>query len=94
MSIFHRFSGKFGPSAVAVSSSGHLFIARFEFEHLASEGTIITMNPDGEVLSEITCPAGPEITGMSFSMKNPNILYVTEGSKNVCLKVSMPPLSN
>lgn len=30
-SVFHQFQGRFGPTAVAVSTSDKIYVARFEF---------------------------------------------------------------
>jgi len=30
-SVFHQFSGRLGPTAIAVSPSGHLYVARYDF---------------------------------------------------------------
>lgn len=31
MTVFHQFSGKLGPTAIAVNKDGHIFVAKFEY---------------------------------------------------------------
>jgi len=79
-SVFHQFYGRFGPTAVSVSSSGNIYVARFEFSSNVNDGIVTVMNPRGQQLNEIHIPYAPEITGLGFSRLKPNILYVTENS--------------
>ena len=86
-SSFYQFSGRFGPTAIAMHNSGALFIARFDFNNCAKDGLISVINENGELLMELTVPGCPEITGLSFSKSNPNILYMTENTNNSLLKI-------
>eukprot|EP00415_Alexandrium_ostenfeldii_P004986 UN4986 len=65
-SVFHQLAGRFGPTAVAVSSAGDLFVAHFDFAENTENGRIVVINPDGEVTGFITVP-GPEITGLCIT---------------------------
>lgn len=65
-SVFHQMSGRFGPTALAVSSVGDIYVAHFDFSGNAAEGRIVVLNPDGEVTNLIPCPAA-EITGLALS---------------------------
>jgi hypothetical protein len=47
MSVFHQFSGRFGPTALVVTASGLLITALFEFRGLAEEGCLGFLNEEG-----------------------------------------------
>jgi len=79
-SVFHQFYGRFGPTAVAVSSSNNIYVARFDFSSNANDGIVTVLNPQGQQLTEIHIPYAPEITGLVFSRLKPNIMYMTENS--------------
>ena len=46
-SVFHQFSGRFGPSALAMHPDGRLFAARFDFTESSKHGLISVLNQDG-----------------------------------------------
>jgi hypothetical protein len=37
-SVYYQFSGRFGPTALAVSQSDLLYVGRFEFAQVSEEG--------------------------------------------------------
>mmetsp|Transcript_52459 Transcript_52459/g.170365 ORF Transcript_52459/g.170365 Transcript_52459/m.170365 type:complete len:291 (+) Transcript_52459:78-950(+) len=65
-SVFHQLSGRFGPTAIAVNSSGDLYVAHFDFSHNVPDGRIVVLSQDGEVTNQIACP-GAEITGLCLT---------------------------
>ena len=52
-SVFHQFSGRYGPTALAMHPDGRLFVARFEFTECAKHGLISILNQDGQVEEEL-----------------------------------------
>lgn len=77
-SVFCQLSGRFGPTALAVSARGDLYVAHFDFAENAEHGRIVVLNSDGEVTGSITVP-GPEITGLCVS-PDQRYLVVSERS--------------
>jgi len=65
-SVFHQLSGRFGPTAIAVSTNGDLYVAHFDFADNTENGRIVVLNRDGEVTGYIQVP-GPEITGLCIT---------------------------
>lgn len=45
ISVYHQFTGRFGPTAIAISQSDLLYVARFEFAQISEEGQISVINP-------------------------------------------------
>lgn len=86
-SVFARFTGRFGPTALAMHASGLLYVARFDFSECSDKGVISVLNENGEVESELLLPGCPEITGLYFSKTQNDILYVTESTTNSLIKV-------
>ncbi|KAM3146262.1 hypothetical protein pb186bvf_001607 [Paramecium bursaria] len=84
-SVYYQFNGRFGPIAVAVSQSEHLYVARYEFQQVSEEGIIAIINKQGQLVESIALPQCTEIVGMCFSSLKSNILYVTES--NQCLRI-------
>jgi len=83
-SVFHQFSGRLGPTALAMNSRGNLYVARYDFAESSKNGLITVLNDDGEVLDDLCVADYPEITGLWFSTqanKRDN-LYATESSTN------------
>ena len=80
-SVFHQFYGRFGPTAVAASSSNNIYVARFDFsckeffrtensnteKANANDGIVTVLNLQGRQLIEIHIPYAPEISGLVFS---------------------------
>ncbi|CAK79056.1 unnamed protein product (macronuclear) [Paramecium tetraurelia] len=93
-SVYHQFSGRFGPTALVISQSDFLYVARFEFS-VGNEnemGLISVLNPQGQLLENILIPGSPEITGMCFSLIKPTNLYLTDNSNgsNRLIKCVIP----
>jgi sugar lactone lactonase YvrE len=86
-SVFHQFSGRLGPTAIAVSQSGKVYAARFEFLEVNNNGIISVISPEGEVEEELLINDCPEITGLFFSKVQDDILYAT--STNSLLKIQV-----
>jgi len=88
-SVFHQFSGRFGPTAIAISNlDENIYVARFEFSSNEKDGLVSVLNSYGQQVSEIHIPYAPEITGIGFSSLKPNVLYITENSNTpTCIKV-------
>lgn len=82
-SVFKQFSGRFGPTAMAVNHDGLIFVARFDFAHISDYGIITVLNEKAEVEEEIKLPNLPEITGLYFSKVQEDMLYITESSNQV-----------
>lgn len=53
-SVFYQFSGRFGPTALAVDPSGNLYVARFDFTDVSDEGIITIINPKGDVENNLS----------------------------------------
>lgn len=77
-SVFHQLSGRFGPTALAMSAAGHLFVAHFDFAENTETGRIVVLNLDGEVTGYISVP-GPEITGLAITPDQRHLI-ITERS--------------
>merc|ERR1711976_848123 len=90
-SVFHQFQGRYGPTAIAVHSSGNIYVAHFEFSQIISDnlmGEIVVLNKNGENIGKVPIPEYPEIVGMHFSKQKQDIMYVTENSNQpTCLRV-------
>lgn len=66
-SVFHQFSGGFGPSSLACDRDGNLYVAHFDPVQGPQESTSITvLTPKGEKKASIQIP-GAEVTGMVFN---------------------------
>lgn len=52
-SVFHQFSGRFGPTALAMHPDGRLFVARFDFTEVSKHGVISVLNAEGQVEEEL-----------------------------------------
>ena len=51
--VFHQFSGRFGPTALAMHPDGRLFVARYDFTDCSKHGLISVLNQDGVVEEEL-----------------------------------------
>lgn len=80
-SVFHQFSGRLGPMAIAVDSeTDMIYVARFDFAHLATgrgEVVVLEANSGEESPGRITVP-GTEITALAIDSKNRK-LFIGEG---------------
>lgn len=52
--VFYQFSGRFGPTALAVDPKGNLYVARFDFTDVSDEGIISIVNPRGEIENNLS----------------------------------------
>lgn len=52
-SVFHQFSGRFGPTALAMSPDGKLYCARYDFTESSKHGAIAILNTEGVVEEEL-----------------------------------------
>lgn len=86
-SVFHQFSGRLGPTALAVSPSGQLFCARFDFAEADKNGLISILSDSGEHVEDLIVHDCAELTGLFFSKVQDDILYATESSTNSLLKI-------
>lgn len=77
-SVFHQLAGRFGPTALAVSSSGDIYVAHFDFAENTENGRIVVLDANGEITSYISVP-GPEITGLCLT-PDQRFLIITERS--------------
>jgi len=87
-SVFYQLSGRFGPTALAVSALGDLFVAHFDFAENTENGVVVVINPDGQITNYISVP-GPEITGLSIS-PDQRYLIITERSTTSLYRTPLP----
>ena len=66
-SVFYQFSGRLGPTALAVSPSGQLYVARFDFAEASSNGLISIISDSGECEEGVVVQDCSELTGLFFS---------------------------
>ncbi|CDW71565.1 UNKNOWN [Stylonychia lemnae] len=88
-SVFHQFSGRLGPTALAMHPSGRLYAARYDFNECSKNGVISILNENGELEGELLVQDCPEITGLYFSKVQDDILYATESTSNSLLKIQV-----
>ena len=88
-SVFHQFSGRLGPTALACSPEGLLYVARFDFTECSKDGLITVLTENGDVSEELIVNDCTEITGLYFSKDQEDILYATESSTNSLLKIQV-----
>jgi len=89
-SVFCRFSGRMGPSAVAVDAArgGLLYVALFDArESGAADGLVAVLGPDGERMRDIAVP-GAEVSGLALSPDG-SYLVVTEASTGGVYRVKL-----
>lgn len=89
-SVFHQFTGRMGPTALAVSPSGQIYCARFDFKENTKNGLISVLNCEtGMVDEELMLADCAELTGLFFSKVQDDILYATESSTNSLIKIQV-----
>ena len=88
-SVFHQFAGRLGPTALAMHSSGKLYVARYDFRDCSKVGVISVLSDAGELESELIVQECPEITGLFFSKVQDDILFATETTTNSLLKIQV-----
>ena len=96
-SIFYQFSGRVGPTAIAIDDAiGNIYIARYEFQNDENDvdGCISVLNKEGMLIGELMIPKLPEITGLLIPSKNKDLLYFTEKNSNGIFKVKLSTFVN
>ena len=97
-SVFYQFSGRVGPTCLAIDDLDNLYVGRFEFQvnliiiknsRNSVDGVISVISSEGGLLREIIIPKMPEINGLYISKKKKDIMYVTENSCNCILRVKL-----
>jgi len=78
-----------GPTALAVSPQGKLFVARYDFTEAENNGLISILTDSGDCEEELVVGDCAEITGLFFSKMQEGILYATEKSTNSLLKIQV-----
>jgi sugar lactone lactonase YvrE len=90
-SVFHQFSGRLGPTALAMNiQKKELFVARYDFAETSKDGLITVLNEQGDFDRDLLVKDYPELTGLWFSTlpnKKDN-LYATESSTNSFLQIN------
>lgn len=96
-SVFYQFSGRVGPSAIAIDDSviGNIYIARYEFQNNDDvDGLISVINREGVLVGELIIPKLPEITGLMIPSKSKDLLYFTEKNTNGVLSIKLNSFMN
>ena len=88
-SVFHQFQGRLGPTALAVSPQGQVYVSRFDFTEVNKNGLISILSDTGELEEELVVHDCAELTGLFFSKVQEDILYATESSTNSLLKIQV-----
>ena len=47
--VFHQFSGRFGPTIMAMNPDGRIFVARYDFTDCSKHGVTYILNQEGIV---------------------------------------------
>lgn len=81
-SPFLQLSGRFGPTAIAVSSLGEIYVAHFDFADNTENGRILVLSPDAEITGYISVP-GPEITGLCVSPDQRNLIIAERSTTSI-----------
>lgn len=96
-SVFYQFSGRLGPTAMAIDDNmtGNLYVARYEIRSTDEvDGLISVLNRDGNLIGEIIIPKMPEITGLLLPYKNREVLYFTEKGTSAILSIKLSSFLN
>jgi hypothetical protein len=80
--VFHQFSGRFGPSAIFCYNS-KFYVSLFEFNEISETGMIAVLNTGGELIEKLAIETGAEITGLFIyeeeeGEKEEEVILVTE----------------
>ena len=92
--VYHQFSGRFGPSALAVDPrTGVLYVGRYELRNHSSGGGVVSVvHPERGHVHDIAVP-GPEVSGLCLSADGAE-LYVTEESTCSVYVCAVPDLDD
>lgn len=96
-SIFYQFSGRMGPSAIAIDDTlGNIYVARYEFQNDENEidGIISVINKEGMLIGELVIPKLSEITGLLIPSKYKDVIYFTEKNSNGIFKIKLSNFIN
>jgi sugar lactone lactonase YvrE len=91
-SVFHQFSGRVGPTSIAIDELGNIYVARYEFQNIEKEidGLISVLNREGNLVGELIVPKLPEITGLCIpSGQKADTLFLTEKNSNAVFKIKL-----
>ena len=83
-SVFHQFSGKFGPTAIAVDPEGMIYVARFDFHGVSEDGLISVLNPQTGEITE-TLKIGEPVY-IEPIIANGRVYVLTDGGKLVAVR--------
>lgn len=95
-SVFYQFSGRLGPTALAMDDIGNIYVARFEFQSDEGEtdGLISVINKEGTLIGELIVPKLSEITGIFIPAAKKNIMYLTERNSKEIYKIKLSQFSS
>ena len=65
--VFYQFNGKLGPMAVVTNHDDFVFVSRYEYAEVCSEGEIAIISPKGQYIRSLVLPGYNEINGLQFS---------------------------
>ncbi|CEM20121.1 unnamed protein product [Vitrella brassicaformis CCMP3155] len=86
-SVFAQLHGRLGPTAIAVGSTGDMYVAHYDHQDVATSGRILVLDSEGEIQAIKEVP-GPEITGLCLS-NDEKTLFVTESSTRCLYRVAL-----
>lgn len=75
--VFHQFTGKQGPTGLAVDFAGNLYVARQDFGGPSPAGCVTILNKEGGLVGEVAAP-GPEVNGICLGPPSNPYLFITE----------------
>jgi DNA-binding beta-propeller fold protein YncE len=86
--VFHTFSGRMGPSALAWDDArGLLYVVRGDLPELAAAGIVSVLNAEGGLVREIVVP-GPEVSGVALAPDGSH-LVVADATSNALHRVPL-----
>lgn len=81
-SVFHQFSGRFGPTAVCVSDAGDIYVAHYDFPDAAEDGRVVVLDSEGNVTARLSVP-GPQITGLCLDPQQQYLIITEQSTQSV-----------
>mmetsp|Transcript_29257 Transcript_29257/g.30369 ORF Transcript_29257/g.30369 Transcript_29257/m.30369 type:complete len:318 (-) Transcript_29257:26-979(-) len=92
-SVFYQFSGRLGPTSLAIDESGNIYVSRFEYSDNSEsnyiDGLISVLSSGGVLIGELLVPRLPEISGLFISSKRKDSLYFTERGNTCVMKIKL-----